>query len=72
MSRSPGVILMHLIQLHSLLLLSFLAFPNFVRMPGLNGVNEGGSGLAGDRLDLCQSLLTGRTPVESSAVHTPK
>jgi hypothetical protein len=31
---------MHLIQLHSLLLLSFLAFPNFVSMPGLKGVNE--------------------------------
>jgi hypothetical protein len=40
MNRSFGVILIYLI--NSLLLLSFLEFPNFTRIPGLKGTNEGG------------------------------
>ena len=50
---TTGYMLIYLIELNSFLLLSFLVFPNFVRIPNLKGVNERDSGLVGAQLDLC-------------------
>ena len=54
---------------NSLLLLSLLTLPNFVRMSGCEGGDEGRHGSVWDRVSLCRGFSVGGSPIEFRNEH---